>query len=982
MQNWSIKHKVIALCTVLALVVIGSGMSILMAQKNAAEDGAIIDSLGRQRMLSQAMSKSAFGYTSAKSIVANEMQKVNSLDDYITQMRGEYVKSIVKPVKKAGSLGISMNPSEEKHPTVPFPATFTRFVNERFAKGSRFKVDIISDSPINPNQGLATDLDREANEFLKKNPKEVFQKTIEKEGGMFLAFYTADIATAQGCAGCHTAMTNKTFQVGDLLGIRRYDVQFTDNVALGRSELNASLAEYDQMKKVFGETIMAMQKGGEYPVDLKATEYQEVASIADPDVQSKIQKVIEEFAKFTATVGIMTESKVGSDEFRQAQQEILTSSNTLRALSQNLVVAYSKIAKENQASIRQAVILGSVASTIILIGLVFYLIRYVLQPVSNASEALGNLSAGEFSKVKHLDVKSKDEIGRMSESLNNLQDTFKIYLESTQKILKGEIRSTQGLGVRGEFEKELSFLVKMVDEKKEAERDAFRSYAILESSRANILFADMDYNITYANPASVTTLDRIKDNIPIKPQEIVGQSVDIFHKNPAHQRKILSDPRNLPIDTHIQAGKETLDLLAVAIKDKYGEHIGTMLTWDIITEKLEAQEKIQSVSSLVDNAPINLVLADKDLNVKYINPETMTLLKKLQKYISVKTDNLIGQSIDIFHKNPAMQRKILSDPKNLPHQAIIQVGPELFDLRITAIYDPQGNYDGPMVSWDVVTEKKHMEEREKEVMVTVTETAHTLAGSAEELTATSQQMTSNAEETFAQANVVSSACEEVARNVQAVATGTEEMSASIKEIAQNSSEAARIAGTAVTLAEKTNETVSRLGVSSEEIGQVIKVITSIAEQTNLLALNATIEAARAGEAGKGFAVVANEVKELANQTAKATDEISQKIGAIQEDTKGSVDAIGEITQVINQINDISSTIASAVEEQTATTAEIGRSVSDAARGSTEITENIAGVAAAAQSTTQGATDSQTAAAELAKMAAELQQVVSKDNNGH
>ncbi len=255
--------------------------------------------------------------------------------------------------------------------------------------------------------------------------------------------------------------------------------------------------------------------------------------------------------------------------------------------------------------------------------------------------------------------------------------------------------------------------------------------------------------------------------------------------------------------------------------------------------------------------------------------------------------------------------------------------------------------------------------------------ATTLASSSEELTAVSQQLAGNAEETSAQANVVAAASEEVSKNVETVATGSEEMSASIKEIAQNSTQAAKVARSAVEMAEKTNATVSKLGDSSAEIGQVIKVITSIAEQTNLLALNATIEAARAGEAGKGFAVVANEVKELANQTAKATEDISQKIEAIQEDTKSSVDAIGEITMIINQINDISNTIASAVEEQSATTSEIGRNVTEAAKGTQEIAQNITGVAEAAQCTTQGASDSQKAASELSKMATDLQTIVSQ-----
>jgi methyl-accepting chemotaxis protein len=259
----------------------------------------------------------------------------------------------------------------------------------------------------------------------------------------------------------------------------------------------------------------------------------------------------------------------------------------------------------------------------------------------------------------------------------------------------------------------------------------------------------------------------------------------------------------------------------------------------------------------------------------------------------------------------------------------------------------------------------------------IANTTNALVSAAEELTSTSQQMSANAEETSSQANVVTTASDEVNKNLQTVATATEEMGASIKDIAKNASEAAKVSNSAVGVATKTNQTVTKLGQSSAEIGEVIKVITSIAQQTNLLALNATIEAARAGEAGKGFAVVANEVKELAKETAKATEDISRKIETIQTDTKESVDAIGTISGIINQINDISATIASAVEEQNATTNEMTRNVTDAARGSGEITKNIAGVAEAAQSTSHGAADSQKAAHELARMSNELKELTSK-----
>jgi methyl-accepting chemotaxis protein len=278
---------------------------------------------------------------------------------------------------------------------------------------------------------------------------------------------------------------------------------------------------------------------------------------------------------------------------------------------------------------------------------------------------------------------------------------------------------------------------------------------------------------------------------------------------------------------------------------------------------------------------------------------------------------------------------------------------------------------------DLTRAINRMQESLKGVIQSISQTAQNVANASEEFSAVSQQISTNSEETSAQANSVTMSTEQVNRGLQIVATATEQMSASISEIAKSTTEAAKIADGAMRTAKETNAIVAKLGESSAEIGQVIKVITSIAQKTDLLALNATVEAARAGEVGAGFAVVANEVKELAKQTAAATEDISRKIEAIQSDAKGAVSAIGSISEVIGQVNNISGTIATAVEEQSATTSEMSRNVTEAAKGAAEVAQNIQGVAQAAQSTSHGATDSQKAAKSLAEMSTRLRELVGR-----
>lgn len=507
--------------------------------------------------------------------------------------------------------------------------------------------------------------------------------------------------------------------------------------------------------------------------------------------------------------------------------------------------------------------------------------------------------------------------------------------------------------------------------------------AALGDLQANVFVADPEFTLVYANERALATLREIEHEVEqafgVRVDEMVGLSIHRFHRDRQRVERVLKSPDALPHQTEFAFGSVTLRARINGVYGPGREVLGYIVSWDNVSKWMEEKARLASTLDAISKSQATVEFQTDGTiltaNENFLSAMGYTLDEVKGRHHGIFVDDAYRQSAEYRDFWAKLGR---GDFQIGEFRRIGKGGKEVWiQGSYNPIFDRAGRpYKVIKFATDVTAQVKLRMDIQK-VMRTVAESASTLAGASRELSSVSQQMAATAEETATQANVVSAAAEQVSRNVTTVSTGTEEMGSSIREIARNAHEAARVATSAVKVAERTNATVAKLGVSSAEIGNVIKVITSIAQQTNLLALNATIEAARAGEAGKGFAVVANEVKELAKQTARATEDISRKIEAIQTDTKGAVEAIDQISKIINQINDFQNTIASAVEEQTATTGEISRNVGEAAKGSNEIAQSISGVAQAARGTTEGASNTKASATEMSRLAADLQRMVAQ-----
>lgn len=353
-------------------------------------------------------------------------------------------------------------------------------------------------------------------------------------------------------------------------------------------------------------------------------------------------------------------------------------------------------------------------------------------------------------------------------------------------------------------------------------------------------------------------------------------------------------------------------------------------------------EESFALNQMIKEMPIPVMAADPfdNLKIVYMNKAMHETAKEIEHLLPIKASEMMGRSIDLFHKNPERQRTLLRDPANLPFRTRIKVGDNTMVLRISAIYDRKGKYKTAMLNWSNITEQTKMVENFEN---TVKKVAETVGQSSVEMQKTANALNSSASETAKMVTAVSAASSQATLNVNAVASSAEELSASVVEINERISESARITDEAMLQAKATDARVGNLSEAAVKIGEVVDLIRAIAEQTNLLALNATIEAARAGEAGRGFAVVASEVKNLATQTSKATEEIASQINSIQDETHSAVDSIQKISSTIERINEISKGIAGAMEEQAHATSEIASNAHQVASGTQEVAHNMSNV---------------------------------------
>ncbi|MDH4183679.1 MAG: methyl-accepting chemotaxis protein [Nitrospinota bacterium] len=435
----NLKKKVFGISVALISVVLFTSAMIISAANRTTDDADLVNAMGRQRMLTQAMAKSVLAFAQKGEFTAIK-NTVHLLDNYISQMRAVYTKMVAGQAGKAG-VELSMDPESLGHAALPFPATFTRLVNEKFVKendlaGQAMTLDILSENPVNPEKSLKAQMDRDAAAFLAKNPGKIYSGTEERASGLFLIFYSPDIASVEACANCHQNLQGGDIKVGDMLGVRKFELLFTKDVEAGKSILNPTKVEYEALLKVFEQTINAFKSGGSFPIDLAKTQFKTTNRIEDKQARDKIGEIETQLVRFKR---VSEELMSTEDELvlRGAQATIGGEANRLRALSDDLVTIYSKIAADHQKTIVWSAVGSALMITAVSLLLSLFVRYSILGPIESASAALRDIAEGEGDMTRRLPEKAKDEIGELSH-------WFNLFVENLSGII-GKIKNNSGL---------------------------------------------------------------------------------------------------------------------------------------------------------------------------------------------------------------------------------------------------------------------------------------------------------------------------------------------------------------------------------------------------------------------------------------------------------------------------------------------------------------------------------------------------------
>lgn len=551
--------------------------------------------------------------------------------------------------------------------------------------------------------------------------------------------------------------------------------------------------------------------------------------------------------------------------------------------------------------------------------------------------------------------------------------------------------------------------------------------AMAENSPVNIMLADRDLRITYVNPASLKTLKVLEQYMPIKAEEVLGQSIDVFHKQPEKQRRILSNDRNLPYHAVISVGPEKADLLATPVYDDAGNYLGPMVTWSVITEKLAMEERNRDYANQI--AAISAAQAVIEFK---LDGTIVTANENFLRTLGYSLDEIKGKHhrmfVDPAYSNTAeytqfWEKLNRGESQSGQFQRFGRGGKEVWiQARYSALLDENGRvYKVVKYASDISEQvrlehaQKAAEERDRqaqeelrrkvdqllsvvnqaaqgnltaEVTVSGTDAVGELANGLKKMIGDLRDVITQVVEGAAQftegARVVSESAQTLAQGSQTQSASVEEMSAAIEELSRSieavkdnatsasdvAQQTSSLAGEGGTAVRKSVEAMERIKTSSTQISEIIQVISEIASQTNLLALNAAIEAARAGEHGLGFAVVADEVRKLAERSSEAAKEISVLI-------KESTQRVGEGATLSAQTGEALTRIIQSAESTAKKITEIASAAVEQAQSATEVSKAIQQVSHVAEQSAAGSEEMASSSEELGAQAASLRELVSR-----